>query len=111
MIILKIYFSFMSLLINCKDTSKNDILIIGRAYEEKDGAVVISNKDKNQYYLDGIDSWDDSIYGKVIKVSGRLLIQDIKAIPRKPGLPFPQQAPGIRRTIIKPKWELVKYPR
>jgi hypothetical protein len=98
----------MSLLISCKDTSKNDILIIGRAAQEKDGAVVISNKDKKQYYLDGIDWWDDSTFGKVIKVSGKLLIEEVKEVPRKPGLPVPQQAPGIKRTILKPKWKLVK---
>ena len=108
MLLLKVYFSLMTLLVSCKDTSKNDIVIIGQAAEEKDGAVVISNKDKKQYYLDGVDSWQESIFGKMIKVSGKLLTEEIKEIPQKPGLPPPQQAPGIKMTILKPKWKLVK---
>jgi hypothetical protein len=109
MIILKFYFSFMTLLISCKDTSKNGVVIIGRADDEKDGAIVVANNGKKVYYLDGVDSWPAKIYGKMVKVTGeKILIEELKEIPRKPGQPFPQQAIGIKKTILKPKWELVK---
>ena len=60
------------------------------------------------YFLDGIDSWNEKIYGKTIKVKGKLLIEKIKEIPKQLGLPIPQQMIGTKRTILKPYWELIK---
>jgi hypothetical protein len=108
MIILKFYFSFMTLLVNCKDTSKNDILIVGRAENDKEGAWVISSYDKKGYLVDGIYAWDEKTNGKIVKVWGKLLIEELKEIPRKQGLPIPQQMIGIKRTILKARWKLVK---
>ncbi|MBI3719704.1 MAG: hypothetical protein HY252_14065 [Sphingobacteriales bacterium] len=80
--------------------------IKGEAQNLKEGAVVISEKDKYFYYLDGMYRWEDSIVGKRIKVKGVLLIKETP--PIKPGEPPKQQIGGIKRFILTPKWEFIK---
>ena len=113
MIVLKLYFGLMPLLLNFTDTSKNNIVVIGEAYNEKNGAWILSKGDKKNYFLDGIESWDEKIVGKKVKVWGRLLVEELKEEPRTPiapGLPPPpayQRIEGTEmRTILKAKWKL-----
>jgi hypothetical protein len=115
MIVLKLYFCLMPLLFNSPDTSKHNIVVIGKAYNAKDGAWILSIGDEKHYFLDGIVSWDEKIEGKKVKVRGRLLIEELKDEPRispAPGIPpppIPQQIEGtIKRTILKAKWKLIK---
>ena len=108
MIFLKFYFTITTLFISCKDVKQNQIEIIGKADNSKGGAVVVSNQDNKVYFLDGFDSWNEKIYGKTIKVKGKLLIKKIKEIPKQLGLPIPQQMIGTKRTILEPNWELIK---
>lgn len=106
----------MPLLLCCNDTSNKDIVIVGWAYNEKDGAWVLSKDDEKNYILDGIDSWDEKIVDKEVKVWGRLLIEKVKKTPQGnsrppeiPPNPIPQQREDtIKRIILKPKWELIK---
>ena len=93
MLILKIYFGLTSLITNPTDTSKNDVVIIGEAYNEKNGAWIYSKKRKENYFLEGIDSWDENIVVKTVKVWGKLLIEKINHEPEgkspAPGIPPP----------------------
>jgi hypothetical protein len=107
MMILKVCFSLISLLMLCQETKQDHIVVIGQAKNAKAGAMVIT-KDSGGYYLEGIDSWDEEIYDKQVKVSGILKIENLKRSKQKPGLPMRQEMVGIKRTILKPKWELVK---
>ncbi len=114
MVLVKLYLCFMPLLFNSQDTSKKDITIIGRAFNQKDGPWVLSKNGKI-YYLDGMDDWDEKVAGKKVQVWGRLIVEEIKFAPRKspePGVPPPpiyQKTWGkVKRTILKAKWKLMK---
>jgi hypothetical protein len=87
------------------------VVIIGIAVNEKDGAWVIKNKGTNAFFIEGLNEWDSSFEGKVIRVKGDLLIQKLKEIPQEPGLPYPQQAVGVKQTIKNAKWEIVNLVR
>jgi len=116
MIILKIYFSLMPLIANPSDTSKNDVVIIGETFNQKDGAWVDSKRN-GFFFIEGIDSWDEKIVGKKVKVWGKLLTVKITHEPQgkspAPGIPPPpprQEIQGVDsiKSILKAKWELVK---
>ncbi|MES2849303.1 MAG: hypothetical protein V4685_09610 [Bacteroidota bacterium] len=116
MLILKLYFFVMPVLVNFSDTSKNTFVVIGEAYNEKDGAWVLSKTGKENYFLEGIEQWDEKIVGKKVKVWGRLLIEKLEKAPSSvspaPGVPpppIPQQLIGLeKRTILKAKWKLIR---
>jgi hypothetical protein len=76
--------------LSCSNIGKKDIIVVGQAFDAKAG----------------LASWNDSIYGKVVRVKGKLLIEKFE--PQKEGEPEKQQIVGIKMTILKPKWELVK---
>ena len=105
--ILKVYFSLISLLMLSHDVKHKHIVVIGQAKNAKGGAIVVS-KENGIYYLEGIYKWDEEVYDKQVKVSGSLRIENLKRIKQKPGIPMVAQLVGIKRTIVKPKWELVK---
>lgn len=84
----------------------NDTTIIGKAQNAKAGAIVISDTDQKIYYLDKVDFWENSVVDKTIRVTGKLRIEERKPVP--PGEDIPQQVDGVKRILIKPKWELVE---
>ena len=88
----------------CNNT--NDTTIIGKAENAKAGAIVTSNKDQKIYYLDKINFWESSIVGKTVRVTGKLMIEEKK--PVQSGEDIPQQLVGVKRILIKPKWELME---
>lgn len=96
-----VYFTLMSGCNKSKDTT-----IIGKAENAKAGAIVTSTKDQKMYYLDLVDSWHESIVGKTVKVTGTLKIEEIKPVKKDEELS--QQITGIKRILLKPKWELVQ---
>jgi hypothetical protein len=104
MILLKMYI-FLVMLQGCFNESQKNIIIVGRAEDLKDGAIVVSNSDKKMYYLSGVDFWDRKVIGKTVKVSGKLLVENKEA--PKEGQDIPQQVTGIKRIILQPKWEVV----
>ena len=108
MVYLKFYLILTAFFIWHKYEKKYDIVVVGTAVNRKEGASVISRSNKKYYFLDGIDSWDQKTKGNMIKVSGTLLIEEIKKLPQEPGYPIPQQMVGIKRTIINAKWKLIK---
>ena len=94
-------------LLSCGNVNKDDIEVIGQAQNTKAGATVVSREDKKIYYVDGLDSWNDKIIGKIVKVSGKLLVE--KKNPPRQEEEIKQQIVGIKRIILKPKWELVRH--
>ena len=66
-------------LLSCENMNQKDIVVIGQAENAKAGASVISRDDKKSYYVDGLDFWDERIAGKVVKVSGKLLVEKKEA--------------------------------
>jgi hypothetical protein len=105
MAILKLYFFIMTLLSYGNDNEKG-IIVIGIAENVKGGAVVISNKNQKMYHIEGLSHWDESIFRKTVKVTGKLLVE--KYHPPKKGDEIKQQMVGIKRIILKPKWKLVE---
>jgi hypothetical protein len=81
------------------------ITITGIAENAKAGAIVISKDDGNMYYIDGLAFWDKKIVGKRVKVSGKLLVENLT--PPKQDEEERQQITGIKRTILKSTWELI----
>jgi hypothetical protein len=90
---------------SCINANKDDIIVIGQAENAKAGAIVISSNDDKIYYIDRIDSWDKKIKGRVVRVSGKLLIE--KTTTQKQDAEIEQQIEGIKRTIKKPRWALI----
>ena len=75
------------------------ITVIGKAVVMKHYAAVRTD-DSVFYFLEGKDDWDDKHLGKRVKVSGRLYIKVITAIP--------QQRYGAWKMLKKPRWSLVE---
>ena len=109
MLVLKISLLFMSLA-GCGNPRKTgatiagkDTTVTGRALNAKAGAVVVDKNDST-YYVGGLESWGREAYGKMVKVTGRLVIEIPD--PIKPGEPIRQRFFGRKRTLTKPKWKL-----
>jgi hypothetical protein len=86
-------------------TSAKVITITGNAENAKAGAIVISRDDGKMYYVDGLAFWDQKMVGKPVKVTGKLLVENLE--PPKPDEEERQQITGIKRTILKPTWEFI----
>lgn len=82
------------------------LVITGYAENRKAGAIVVSIPDSVGYFVGGLSHWDEKILGKKVKVTGTLLVQRFD--PLKPGEEEKQMIVGTVRTLLKPKWELVK---
>jgi hypothetical protein len=96
-------------LFGCMNINKiSNIVVIGQALDDKSGAIVITSNDSLIYCIDGLNSWDGKIYGRIVKVSGKLLIEELKGDNELRGGIVPQQLIGKKRTILNPKWELVE---
>lgn len=87
-----------------QNSPNKKIQVTGKAYNAKAGAVV-AGADKITYYLDGLESWDKKFYGKKVRVSGTLFLQS--PVKHNPNDQPKQEFIGIKRTIRKPRWELV----
>ncbi len=81
------------------------IEVTGKALNAMGGAVV-TGADKYTYYVEGLDHWDKKFYGKEVKVSGVLVLENSpkKDYP-KPG---EQVIAGGKRIIKSPKWQLIE---
>jgi len=85
--------------------ASSDITIVGVAENAKWGAIVLG-EDKKTYYIDGLDSWDDSYYKKKVKVSGKLSKTEHKAedLKNEKG-EHVQGMVGTQLIITEAKWE------
>ncbi len=107
MTVLKILLCIVAL-ISYENTNQYNIVVIGRAANCKDGATVVCFKDKKRYYVSGLYRWEPKIVGKKIKVSGKLLVEELKEEPPIHGVIERQQLVGTKRTILNPKWEVIR---
>lgn len=94
------------LTLSCSFVQKKEIMIIGIANNAKAGAVVVADDDKKIYYLDGVDFWDKTYYGKKVKVTGELIVENNK--PSGDQKELKQEIIGIKRIIKKPRWILAE---
>ena len=65
-------------------------------------------QDDKFYYMEGIDSWDDAIYNKTLKVNGILKVETFKEedLKNEKG-EWKQGMIGEKLTIQNPNWEIV----
>jgi len=105
MIVLKIFLSAILFTFNCKNANDRNIMIIGKALNEKSGAVIISNENV-MYFVDGYDYWGKKYYGKKIKVTGVLVTKNLKK--NTDTTVIIQEMVGIKRTIKNPKVTLLE---
>lgn len=118
------YLFFLTALINSvlcfaqssqRDTSKNDIIVIGKPFNGKDGAWLMSTTDSNDIYKVGSWNWNKKMLKQDIKIWGRLVVEKFVFEPVKfddPNIPSqpPPQLPESRtiKTIIKAKWKIIR---
>ncbi len=101
---------FVLILFSCAVQYQNPeiVTVIGIAKDKKARAAVTSIKDGKVYELDEIPYWDEEIRGKLIKVTGTLIVEKLKFDKNDTVLGVPvQQAVGTRRLLLNPKWEIV----
>ena len=89
---------------SCNQGEYKKVIVIGTALDEKDGAVV--ETDKFVYLLDGLDAWDEKYYGKKVKVTGRSKIEYHEK--QSTDSVLVQERVGVWRIIKHPKWSLVE---
>lgn len=89
----------------------NHIIVVGTAINLKYAAGVMSNE--QDYYLDGVFSWDDNMLGKRVSVKGELFVKIFPPVPPlaevgpndPPPPPPPDRIPsGFMLVIKNPKW-------
>jgi hypothetical protein len=81
------------------------ITIIGVAQDDKDLAIVHTSKGFN-YQIDGLDEWEEKYYGKMVKVTGFLRIEEHKK-KSTDSIKY-QERVGTWMILEKAKWTLVK---
>lgn len=103
----------MILFLGCyPNENKNDdsshIVLVGTAVNLKLGAGVISNE--NTYYIDGVDSWDNKILEKRVRVEGELFVEILSPLPPRdttssdiPPPPPQRISAGFMLTVKAPK--------
>ena len=111
--LLKITLFAIMLSLSCKvsehpneNTVMKKVTIIGKALDDKGDAVVITDKPRKKYFLEGLDEWDEKYYGKKVKVTGELVIEIHEN--HSTDSVWVQEYVGKMLIIKKPKWELVK---
>lgn len=87
-------------IVSCS-TNNNKVIIRGKAYDGKAGAIV-DNK-KAIYYLDSLHSWPKEYLNKKVIVSGQLIIVEDSPISDSINKIYSQSA-GTKKIIVKPKY-------
>jgi hypothetical protein len=88
---------------SCNDN--NHVIIIGHTQNAKAGAIVIEKDSKKMYYLDGLSYWNSKDTGRLIKVTGILIIENNNQ--KSDTLEVRQETMGLKRIINKSKWEFI----
>ena len=86
----------------------NEVIIIGVAHKGKGGAILLTEKNE-LYYMDEIDSWEENVVGKKVRVTGRLTIKTIKEnnLKNKYG-GWKQGIEGDKKIIQITNWEIIE---
>lgn len=87
---------------------ENQTTIIGVANNAKMGGIILT-EDNDLFYIDGVDSWDDGVVGKKVKVTGTLKEETFKEedLKNEKG-EWIQGMVGTKSTIMNPVWEMIK---
>lgn len=101
-----LYLIFQSFIIGILPgcTNNRRITVIGKAINEKDGAIV--ETDSGFYFLHKVEFWNEEVSGKQVKVTGRLVYKTFKQKSTYPG-EF-QERVGTFRILKRPKWDLLE---
>ena len=90
--------------LNDKDIVTKKITVTGIAENAKAGAILITTNGPI-YLLEGVDKWEDTYYGKKVKVTGRLRVKESKNRNSDSRI-VATWGPGVRYYIKKPEWSL-----
>jgi len=84
------------------------VTVVGIAHKGKGGALLLT-KDNGLYYMDEIDSWEENIIGKKVKVTGILKVNTVKEkdLKNKYG-EWKQGVAGDKKIIQINNWEVIK---
>ena len=93
---------------NPDDMEGKAITVVGIAQNGKDGALVLTD-DRETYYLDGLDSWDEDVHGKQVKVTGTLKIETLSEddLVNEKG-EYSAGMTGEKKMIHDARWEVKK---
>lgn len=93
---------------SCGSVKKENVQIIGIAYNAKLGAVVESKDDGIPYYLDGLKEWPDSIHKKTVIVKGQLQFEKHQKYSNNDTtIVAGGVVGGKKKIILKPIWRLI----
>lgn len=85
---------------------ENKINIIGKAYNGKGGALIITETNET-YYIEGLDSWEDSMLEKNIEITGYIYSENFKEEDLKDETgAWKQGMIGEKLSVKKAKWKL-----
>ena len=92
---------------NSNDMIDQEITVIGTARNGKGKALIIT-KESVAYYLDGLDSWETSVVGKEISVTGILTVETLTEgdLKNEQG-EWKQGVAGDRKIISKARWQFI----
>jgi hypothetical protein len=94
-----------SILATSPDSCNNKkITVIGVALDDKPYAIV--QTEQGRYFVDRLDAWDEKYYGKKVKVTGILHIEQHKK--QSTDSVQVQEIVGTIRSIKRAKWELAE---
>lgn len=88
---------------NPDEMNGKTITIQGKALNAKAGAMA------GDYYVDGLQSWPEDVYDKLVEVTGTLKLVEHKAEDlQSPNGEWSQGMVGTQSIILKPKWKVVQ---
>jgi len=95
--------SLYSLLIIKYNVYQDDTTaVIGKALNLKEGAIIVTKENK-RFYIDGLDYWGKKYIGKIVQVTGVIIIRETKVDTNEPPS---QNSSGIKKIITKAKFNL-----
>jgi len=90
---------------NCPQLVNKKITVVGIAVDDKDAAIVETDKD-GVYIIDGLDEWGKEFWRKKVQVTGRLIIE-IHKQQSTPGHAV-QERVGKWQIIKNAKWKIIQ---
>jgi hypothetical protein len=87
-----------------KITTYGCITLTGKAGQSKGGAIIIAESDSLPYFIDRLEEWPDSVYGKRIKVRGEFITIDRRKLFKEVLI----QGVAYHQILKKAKWEVVE---
>jgi len=91
---------------NSLDMNNQEITVNGTARNGKGNAMIVT-KERINYYINGLDSWEPAVDGKEISVTGILVVETLteEDLKNEAG-EWKQGVAGDRKIITKARWQL-----